>query len=299
VLVAPPAATAEAAPAAPAAARETARSARRDDDPRWGKWRHQAAEKCWHRVEYAKTGDLAFLGHLDFQRQFQLVLRRSGLPLAYSKGYHPHPLLKFGPPLPVGVAGECEALDVALAAACPDAADRLRAAVPAGLEIRRVQVVGAHAPTAIDRFVSRCTYRAALPPVTEGGPTAEELASASDAFLASEEWSMVRQRPKGDIEIDVRPLVPDGGLTVENNASDGTSSGLALIIVLLRDARGANLPVHEFLASLLDGALAEPRWCRCVRTACHGQDDLGRWQTPLEDVMATGRRYWLRARFAD
>ena len=53
----------------------------------------------------SKTGDMVFLGHLDFQRQLHLALRRSGLPAAYSKGYHPHPLLKFGPPLPVGVVG--------------------------------------------------------------------------------------------------------------------------------------------------------------------------------------------------
>ena len=86
-----------------------------EEEKKWRIWRQQAAAKCWYRIQYEKTGDMAFLGHLDFQRQMQLALRRSGLPVAYSKGYHPHPLMKFGPPLPVGVAGEREVLDLALA----------------------------------------------------------------------------------------------------------------------------------------------------------------------------------------
>ena len=70
---------------------------------RWRIWRQQAAAKCWYRLELVKSENMIWLGHLDQQRQLQLALQRSGLPVAYSKGYHPHPLMKFGPPLPVGV----------------------------------------------------------------------------------------------------------------------------------------------------------------------------------------------------
>ncbi|MFO7654156.1 MAG: TIGR03936 family radical SAM-associated protein [Candidatus Krumholzibacteriia bacterium] len=264
------------------------------DDPRWRSWRSQAADRCWHRVAYAKEGDLIFLGHLDFQRQLQLALRRSGLPLAYSKGYHPHPLMKFGAPLPVGVAGAQETFDVALEWARSDAGAFLDAALPPGLRVRGVVVVGAQSPPSIDRFVERCSYRVALPPVSAGGPTSEQLRGRRDAFLASARWLHVRERPRGDLEIDVRPLVPEGGLTLDED--DGEEGRPWLSCTLLRDERAAHLPIYDFLASLLGPTLAEPRWCRCERTVCQGRDEAGRWLTPLEDVAATGRRFWLRTR---
>jgi radical SAM-linked protein len=206
-------------------------------------------------------------------------------------------LLKYGPPLPVGVAGERENLDVALEEARSDLRERLAAVLPAGLRVRRARIVGAQSPPSIDRFVARCDYRAILPPSGAGGPTADELHASVDAFLASDTWLHVRRRPKGDVEIDVRPLVPAGGLTVEKHDASGEDDGAwRLRVTLQRDERGANLPVHEFLSSLLGDALAEPRWSRCTRTRCSGQDPVGRWRTPLEDVAETGRRTWLRSR---
>ncbi len=129
------------------------------EDRKWRAWRQQAATKCWYRAEYTKTGDLIFLGHLDFQRQLQLALRRSGLPVAYSKGYNPHPLLKFGPPLPVGVAGLRESLDMAFECQVPGWVEQLNRELPAGLVFRRAVVVGGQAPVAIDQVVQRFDYR--------------------------------------------------------------------------------------------------------------------------------------------
>ncbi|MCK7502832.1 MAG: DUF2344 domain-containing protein [Desulfobacterales bacterium] len=34
------------------------------------------------------------------------ALRRAGVPLDFSRGFNPKPKVSFGPPLPVGVAGE-------------------------------------------------------------------------------------------------------------------------------------------------------------------------------------------------
>jgi radical SAM-linked protein len=263
---------------------------------RWQVWRRQAAEKCWHRIEYEKCGDAIFLGHLDFQRQFQLALRRSGLPLAYSKGYHPHPLLKHGPPLPVGVAGSREALDVALGEACPELTETLNAQLPAGVRVRRAAIAGGQTPPSVDQFVARYEYRIALPPPAEGGPAPSELRERIAAFLASAHWPYVRQRSKGEVEIDVRRLVADGGLTWQESESNGATATV-LRAVLEKDERGAILPVHEFLTSLLEAKLAEPRWARCRRVAYHGRDRAGCWRTPFEQIVDAGRRTWLLTRW--
>lgn len=265
------------------------------EDPRWVGWRQQAAAKCWYRVQYAKDGDLVFLGHLDFQRQLHLALRRSRLPVAHSKGYHPHPMLKFGPPLPVGVAGERECLDIAFDHQVPDWTERLNRELPSGLRLGRAVVVGAQTPPSIDQAVSRFDYRVILPGVDEGGPTAETAAAAVDAFLAGARRPVVRKRPKGDIEIDARALVPDGGLGLAR--ADGRDQALELRVSLLRSESGAGLPVHEFLACLFGQALPDPGLCVVVRTGYAGLHRDGRWLSPLEEVGETGLRFWMERHF--
>ena len=257
---------------------------------RWKIWRRQAAAKCWYRVEYEKQGDLRFLGHLDFQRQLRLALRRARLPVAYSQGYHPHALLKFGPPLPVGVSGRCELLDVAFRGETSGWERTLNRTLPPGLRILRSVVIGATVPRSIDQGIERLDYRIELPPPSAQGPARSEVVACCERFLASEHWPYARRRPKGDVEVDARALVPDGGLTVVTTAGPGT----ILQISLLQDAGGASLPVHDFLAAVCGDLLPAPQLCWIQRTGCYGLTTDGRWQTPFEEVGVHGRRFWLR-----
>ncbi len=262
---------------------------------KWRIWRQQAAAKCWYRLEFAKTGDMAFLGHLDFQRQMQLALRRSGLPVAYSKGYHPHPLLKFGPPLPVGQQGLRECLDLAFTHACPGWHEALGSCMPRGLEIRRQMKVGSQTPASIDQGVTRFDFRVVLPAPVDGGPTADAVAGKVARFLAAEAWPYVRRRPKGDVKFDIRALVFQGALEMEDEpAPDG---GACLRFALLRGETGAVMPVEEFLAAVLGELLPEPRLSRITRTGYFGRHNDGRWLSPLEEVGESNLRTWLGCHF--
>jgi len=291
---------------APAAARLTfdPRNAVRGEASRerdcWQAWRRQAAEKCWYRAEYARDGDLRFLGHLDFQRQLQLALRRSGLPLAYSRGYHPHPLLRFGPPLPVGVAGAHEFCDIAFTGQVAGWERTLNDCLPAGLRILRSVVSGTSVPRSIDQAVQRLDYRVMLPPAGEGGPALPLVRERVAAFLESARWPALRRRPKGDIEVDARPLVLPGGLAVreQDSAVDRTAAGVELVVQLAHDGEKPGLPVLEFLAALLGEALPEPRLSVIERTGCHGRGPGGNWRTPFEEVGESNRSFWLRKRLS-
>lgn len=62
-------------------------------------------------IRYSKTGQMRFLGHRDLIRVFHRAFRRCGLNTAYSEGFHPHPKMRFSPPLPVGVESLGEYLE--------------------------------------------------------------------------------------------------------------------------------------------------------------------------------------------
>jgi len=280
--------------AAPPAAAPTPPEATADsdaDDPRWARWRERASAKIWCRLEYAKRGRLVYLGHLDFQRLLHLALRRSGLPVAYSKGYHPHPLVKYGPPLSVGVAGEREVLDLAFEWIEPEWQERLRAVLPEGCELQRAITVGSITPPSIDALAERFDYRVDLP--RTGGPDRATAEAAVATFLAADAWPCTRRRSgKPDKVIDARRLVPEAGLTW----IDGDP--LMLRVSLLRPD-GAGLPVHEFLSALFGADLPEPRWCAVTRLAIMGADEAGRWRSPFDEIEAMRRRSWLEAHFND
>ncbi len=68
------------------------------------------------RILFAKTGRLRFISHLEAGRLLNRVLRMARWPLAFTVGHNPHPRIAYGPPLPLGVEGERELIDIHLTA---------------------------------------------------------------------------------------------------------------------------------------------------------------------------------------
>src|SRR5262249_11390109 len=88
-------------------------------------------------LQIAKRGDLRWLGHLDFARAVARALRRAGVAVRHSEGFHPRPKLRLPEPLPVGVGSDGERFVVALKerAAAADVARAVGAELPAGLDL--------------------------------------------------------------------------------------------------------------------------------------------------------------------
>jgi len=98
-----------------------------------------------YRVTYVKTGGMRFLGHRDMMNVFHRAFAASFFPLAFSKGFHPHPKVAFGPPLPFGVAGEAEAFDAVTLKPCIAASfEAVNEFLPEGLRIIASAAMGMH-----------------------------------------------------------------------------------------------------------------------------------------------------------
>ena len=66
------------------------------------------------RFGFARSGSLARISHLDSVRLMERALRRSGLPVSFTGGFHPLPRLQFALSLPLGVEGLGEWFDLEL-----------------------------------------------------------------------------------------------------------------------------------------------------------------------------------------
>jgi radical SAM-linked protein len=66
------------------------------------------------RLTFSRGEELKYISHLDLMRLWQRALRRADIPLAYSKGFSPHPKISLASPLAIGVTSSGELMDVFL-----------------------------------------------------------------------------------------------------------------------------------------------------------------------------------------
>jgi radical SAM family uncharacterized protein/radical SAM-linked protein len=118
-------------------------------------------ERTRVRVRYAKLERLVALSHLETMHALLRAIRRAGLRVAYSQGYHPKPRVSFGPALAVGVESTCEHLDLDLVGAADpeDVARRLGVELPEGLRVLGAEIVEPGAPS-ISEAMRAIHYRA-------------------------------------------------------------------------------------------------------------------------------------------
>ncbi len=64
-----------------------------------------------YRAYYSKLDRARFLSHLDLSNTIQRALRRAGVSVAYSKGFHPKMLISYLPALPLGMGGRREIIE--------------------------------------------------------------------------------------------------------------------------------------------------------------------------------------------
>lgn len=203
------------------------------------------------RLRYAKHGPLRFTSHRDFARALERALRRAGVPVAFSSGFHPHPRVSYVSAAPTGVASMAEYLEIALAApADPDeVAKSLDAALPPGLDVQ--EAVTAHASGFADRMEASA-WRIDLPQVA---PRA--LTDAVARFDAAEEVSVTRLTKKGNRTFDVRAAVSFAAVKAVDKDDEG---GCAILDLVVRQVTPAVRPddVLSGLTQLADLDLPAP-----------------------------------------
>ncbi len=67
-----------------------------------------------YRLRFRKGGDLRLVSHHDLMHVFERMLRRAGLPIAQTQGFHPQPRMVFALSLALGIGGANEVIELDL-----------------------------------------------------------------------------------------------------------------------------------------------------------------------------------------
>jgi len=156
------------------------------------------------RVTFSRGEELKYLSHLDLMRLWERALRRAGISIAYSQGFSPHPKISMAAPLPLGVTGEGELVDLFIQHRISPYAlpQTLGNQLPKGISILSVSQVPPEAP-ALQAQVRRAEYRVEL----QTDKTADEIKNAIDSFLAKTELPWQHKRDTEMRSYDLRSLV--------------------------------------------------------------------------------------------
>jgi radical SAM-linked protein len=201
------------------------------------------------RITFSKSGALRYTGHLDLQTTWERTIRRAGLPLAYTQGFHPGPRIQIASALPLGFIGRAEIVDIWLqeiAGAVPlpvEAQDKphpyvevLQPAAPPGLNIVSVEQVDEAGP-ALQTQVASAEYEVTLLDPVDGNELARRLNEMMRAETLLRQW-----RGK---EYNLRPLIEE--LFIMPTPAKPSSSKDVRIFMRLAARQGATARPEEVL----------------------------------------------------
>ncbi|MBD3392647.1 MAG: TIGR03960 family B12-binding radical SAM protein [Chitinivibrionales bacterium] len=158
--------------------------------------------KHFFRCAYRKGEEVRFLSHRDMVAVFHRALSAAGVPIAYSEGYHPHPRVAFGPPLPLGIVGERELFDAALTAPAPPDPRTVNRWLPDGLCLETCTPHGEKPPSLNASVVAGRYVFVPHHPVTR-----EAVRAAVDLVRNSRRLTVPVEKKGAVTEKDLRPLI--------------------------------------------------------------------------------------------
>lgn len=156
-------------------------------------------KKQRYRIHFSKTEQMRFTGHLDLILTWERSFRRAGLPLAYSEGFSPRPVLNMASPLPLGFTSTGEIGDFWLSEVISPSEfySVLEESLPPGLRIQETNIIEDLFGPKLPALVTAASYTITLDAKHSGlSKKIENLINSS---------SIIRDR-KGKT-YDLRPLI--------------------------------------------------------------------------------------------
>lgn len=210
------------------------------------------------RIRFTKKGPVKFIGHLDILRYFQKAFRRADLDLAYSQGYHPHPILSFASPLGVGLESEGEYMDLEVNSldSPVQTLARLNEQMAEGIETTQLSILQDDAKNSMSILAAadyRVRFREGMMPADPA-----ELQEMTKRFLACSQIPVLKKTKKNELEIDIRPMIfsmsadDHGIVTMQVSAGSVANLKPELLLQTMFAREGITLDPYAFVITRLE-----------------------------------------------
>ena len=221
------------------------------------------------RIKWSKNEEARFTSHLDTIRMFERAIRRSEIPIAYSEGFHPHPKMAFGPPLPLGFISDAEYLDLQLSEPySPSHFSDLSKSLHPGFGLLESKVVFGKSPS-LSSSINLAVYE-----VTLEQPL-DTIDSKLKKLLTSDTFPIIRRTKNGEKQIEAR-------FFIKNMECQNLDGKVILKLVLMLGPKGYIRP-EEVLSFGLDLGEKEIAGSNIKRIALLIEKD-GKTFMPLEMI---------------
>jgi radical SAM-linked protein len=203
------------------------------------------------RLKFTKMGPMKFIGHLDLQRLFQRCIRRSHLPIEYSKGFNPHQYLYFALPLPLGATSEGEYLDMTLTDELEpeEIKNSLNAYLPEGINIQEVYILSDEMAVGM-AAVDAAEYKIFIDKKT----VPLHFMDAVNNFFNQSEILAEKQGKKGIKEVNIKEMIHE--YTLDENDEQW------IITLLLATGSKTNLKPETVIQQIYRDNNLEYKDCR-------------------------------------
>ncbi|MEE1280201.1 MAG: TIGR03936 family radical SAM-associated protein [Oscillospiraceae bacterium] len=160
------------------------------------------------RIFFSKRDRAKYISHLDMTRLFQRAVRRTGITMWYTEGFHPHLYMTFSLPLSLGIESDCESVDMRLVdeITLEGVKERLNAVLPQGVAVCDVCDVQMKA-----NVISSSQYTVKLFGLSD-------KKTQMEAFLAQDEIIMTKKGKAGEKLVNVKPWIYE--YSVNENGKD-------------------------------------------------------------------------------
>ncbi|MDR1952773.1 MAG: TIGR03960 family B12-binding radical SAM protein [Elusimicrobiota bacterium] len=158
------------------------------------------------RLRFSKKGIVKYISHLEQIEVFRRVIRRSGLPIAFSAGFSPQIKASYGPPLTVGYESLSEYVDLCLIEkiSLDQIRDAISKTLPESFSLLDIKHIPVFFPS-IDSLVNLVEYKIY---------DCEFLQKEIDDFLIRDEI-IIKKEKKGKVnEINIKPIIKE--IKIEN-----------------------------------------------------------------------------------
>ncbi|NSW90603.1 MAG: DUF2344 domain-containing protein [Firmicutes bacterium] len=157
------------------------------------------------RVKFIRGEEIKYISHLDIMRTFKRAIRRSHIPIGYSRGFNPQPQIVFGLPLAIGVTSEADYADFQFVEYIEpnDFTRRLNKELPPGLKVIEAKIK--HNKDNIMAKIVAASYKIFVYSSLNLG--INEVRQKVNAFKKMENIIVQKDSKKTAREIDIKPMI--------------------------------------------------------------------------------------------